>query len=169
MKNPIPQHLRHRGVSLVETMVAIGVLAVVAPLALAAMLKAGEGGSLAKVETRAPAMVETCLIEIQNARSTGSQYLQPLIAGEPFGKETPICIAFRSDGTVLGPISAADYESGAEKLGTEYVTFLARVQGELDTSRLGFPEMLDVTITIEHPASVPAEKRRKLDYLTKLP
>ena len=68
MRLALPRPGFRRGISLVETMVSIGVLAVVAPLAIAALLRGGEGGAVARAETRAPVIVESCLGEIKTAR-----------------------------------------------------------------------------------------------------
>jgi type II secretory pathway pseudopilin PulG len=169
MKTSRPIHALRRGVSLVETMVAIGVLAIVAPLALAAMLKSGEGGSAARAETRAPAIVESCLRELGFARDGGSDHLAPLQAGQPFGADTPLCLAFGRDGSLLGAVEPAAYDRGIARVGNRDAYFLARLQGTTESTRTGFPAMLEVTIAVEHPAVAPALKRRKLDFHTKLP
>jgi hypothetical protein len=158
-----------RGVSLVETMVSIGVLAIVAPLAIAALLRGGEGGTAARAETRAPAIVEACLHEIQSARDGASKHLPALEPGEAFGTGEVLCLAFRRDGVLLGPLSAASYRAGIGKVAGQDAAFLARLEGALDTARAGFPPLLTITVTIEHPAVAGSLKRRRMEFLTKLP
>lgn len=161
-----------RGVSLVEAMVSIGVLAVVAPLALAALLRANEGGSASRAETRAPLMVENCMSELDMARKGVSENLPPMLPGEEFGKTDVVCLAFGPDGGLLGKVDAGQYDRGAEKIGSEDAYYLATLQGEEvdeQEERAGFPPMLRVKITIEYPAIVPSERRRKMDFFTKLP
>ncbi len=169
MKAGRPKPRGNRGVSLVETMVSIGVLAVVAPLALAALLKSGEGGASARAETRATAIVESCLSEIKTSRDGTSKHLPGLKPGIAFGTTEVLCLAYRADGTLLGRVEAGKYEAGSGKVGDQDAVFLARVQGELDDTRTGFPAMLTVKVTVEHPAAAPSEKRRKMDFFTKLP
>jgi prepilin-type N-terminal cleavage/methylation domain-containing protein len=169
MKRGLPKRALQRGVSLVETMVAIGVLAIVAPLALAALLKSGEGGAAARAETRSPAIVESCLAELDVARKGISEHLPTLTPGTAFGTDTVLCLAFRGDGTLLGRVDGANYEAGAGKVGSEDAVFLAKLEGELDQARPGYPPMLTVNVTVEHPAVAPSNKRRKMPFHTKLP
>jgi hypothetical protein len=169
MKVPPPKPGLRRGVSLVETMVSVGVLAVVAPLAIAALLRGGEGGSAARAETRAPVIVESCLQEIQVARDGNSTHLPALQAGQPFGDGEILCLAFRRDGVLLGPVAPASYEAGIVRVAEQDAAFLARLEGRLETERPGFPPLLKVAITLEHPAAAGSLKRRRLEFLTKLP
>lgn len=169
MKTAIRKPGFRRGVGLIECMVSIGVLAVVAPLALAALLRAGEGGNYARAETRAPAIVEACIEELQVARLGQSENLPTLQAGQEFGATDVVCLAFSNDGSLLGKVEPSSYDKGAGKIGKSDAVFLARLTGKLDDSRDGFPPMLTVTVSIEHPAVAPSDKRRHLDFLTKLP
>lgn len=169
MRCPLPRRGFRRGVSLVETMVSIGVLAVVAPLAIAALLRGGEGGTAARAETRAPVIVEACLQEIQIARDGGSRNLPALSPGLAFGSSEVLCLAFRRDGVLLGSVDGAGYDSGTLRVAEQDAAYLARLEGTLDTERPGFPPLLKVKITIEHPAVAGSTKRRRMEFLTKLP
>lgn len=169
MKTNPPSPSLRRGVSLVETMVSIGVLAVVAPLAIAALLRGGEGGTSARAETRAPVVVEACLTEIAAARDGRSQHLPALVPGQPFGTGEVLCLAFRRDGVLLGPVAASTYESGILRVAEQDAAYLARLEGTLETERPGFPPLLGVRVTVEHPAVAPALKRKRMEFLTKLP
>ena len=169
MRIALPGRGLRRGVSLVETMVSIGVLAVVAPLAIAALLRGGEGGTAARAETRAPAIVESCLTEIRLARDGLSKNLPPLPPGQAFGAGEVVCLAFRRDGALLGPVAPSSYESGILEVAGQDAVFLARLEGELDPGRAGFPPLLKIKVTVEHPAVADRLKRRRLEFLTKLP
>jgi hypothetical protein len=169
MRIPSPRPAFRRGVSLVETMVSIGVLAVVAPLAIAALLRGGETGSAARAETRAPVIVESCLNEIKVARDSTSKHLPALTPGQAFGSDEVICLAFRRDGVLLGAVSAASYEGGVLRVAEQDAAFLARLEGTLETGRPGFPPLLKVKVTVEHPAVAGSLKRRRKEFLTKLP
>ena len=169
MKLALPRRGFRRGVSLVETMVSIGVLAVVAPLAIAALLRGGESGTAARAETRAPVIVETCLQDIKIARDGVSKHLPALAPGQAFGSGEVLCLAFRRDGVLLGAVAGSAYESGTLRVAEQDAAFLARLEGTLDTERPGFPPLLKVKVTIEHPAVVGSLKRRRMEFLTKLP
>lgn len=169
MKSVPPKPGLQRGVSLVEAMVSIGVLAVVAPLALAALLRANEGGSSARAETRAPLIVETSMSELDMARKGAAEYLPAMLPGEEFGKTDLLCLAFGGDGKLLGRVDGGQYDSGLEELATREAYYLATLQGSEEEDREGFPTMLTVKVTIEYPAIAPSERRRKMDFHTKLP
>lgn len=169
MKTAPPIRGFRRGVSLVEAMVSIGVLAVVAPLALAALLRAGEGGNLARAETRAPLIVDTCMEELEVARKGLSAHLPDMRQGEEFGTSDIICLAFGSDGTLLGSVEGGSYDGGAAKVSGKDAAYLAKLSGYLDESRIGFPTMLNVQVAVETPAVAPANKRRSMSFHTKLP
>lgn len=166
---PLSRRGFRRGVSLVETIVSIGVLAVVAPLAIAALLRGGESGTAARAETRAPVIVESCLQEIKVARDGVSKYLPSLTPGQAFGNGEVLCLAFRRDGVLLGSVAGSAYESGIGRVAEQDVAFLARLEGTLDTERPGFPPLLKVKVSIEHPAVAGSTKRRRMEFLTKLP
>jgi hypothetical protein len=169
MKSASFQPGLQRGVSLVEAMVSIGVLAVAAPLALAALLRAGEGTGASRAETRAPLMVESCMSELAMARKGTAEHLPPLLPGEEFGKTDMLCLAFGPNGGLLGKIDDGQYDTGAEALGKDDAYYLATLQGVADEERTGFPPMLQVKITIEYPSIAPSERRRKMEFFTKLP
>ncbi|WP_035607786.1 hypothetical protein [Haloferula sp. BvORR071] len=169
MKLALPLPGLKRGASLVEIMVSIGVLAVVAPLALATLLQAGEGGSTSRAETRSPLIVENCLSELSLARQGLSANLPALQAGREFGKDQVICLAFGGDGKLLGKIEGLGYDTGTGKVKDEDAAFLVRLSGVEDKSRSDFPSMLTVKVSIERPAIAASKNRRVMDFYTKLP
>ena len=117
MTAPRTPHRARSGISLVETIVSVGVLAIVAPLALAAMMRAGGTGFAARAETRAPAMIEACLDEIGLARIAASGHLDPIAPGQPFGGGTPLCLAFDRAGRLIGKVDGDAYDQGAPSVG----------------------------------------------------
>ncbi|MGB1128907.1 MAG: type IV pilus modification PilV family protein [Haloferula sp.] len=160
---------RHRwqlpGVSLMETVVAVGVLAIAVPLALAAMTKAGSVGNVARAETRAPAIAERCLIELKAARRGESEFvpqIQPA-ASFPAGDEV-IVLGFSREGRLLGSLDLSAYEAGYdEELGGEEVSYLADVSGRYED------ESVTVTVKIEYPAVRREGDRSEIEFHTKLP
>jgi hypothetical protein len=169
MKRSLPKRGMLRGVSLVETMVAIGVLAVVGPLAVAALLKSSEGGAFARAETRSPAIVERCLSELKTARDGTSEFLPKLQPGTNFGTDGVLCLAFSGDGTLLGSVSEGGYSKGNGKVDNKDAVYLAVLEGELQNQRSGYPPLLTVNIKVEYPAIAPKEKRNRMQFYTQLP
>jgi hypothetical protein len=153
------------GVSLMETVVAMGVLAVAVPLALAAMSKAGSVGSSARAETRAPAIAERCLLEVKAARRGESEVLpvlQPAVSF-PGGGEV-LVLGFSREGRLLGEVDAESYESGMrDELDGETVNYVASISGRFDNPGV------TLTVRVEHPAVQRRAKRSGVDFHTKLP
>ncbi|MFC7338500.1 hypothetical protein ACFQY0_14995 [Haloferula chungangensis] len=165
---------RHRsgfasGISLVETIVSVGVLAVVIPLAMAAMLKASGTGASARAETRATAIADYCLLELRAARKGNSAYFSPVKAGESFGSAGKLmALGFGRDGAVLGVLTQAQYDQGLVKLDDDQVYYLAKLSGELDTTSREV-DLVTVAVAVEYPASKAASKRSQVIFHTKLP
>ncbi|BCX48510.1 hypothetical protein HAHE_24180 [Haloferula helveola] len=155
---------RPSGVSLLETVIAIGVLAIVIPLALAAMGKAGDTGGTARAESRAPAIAEWCLMELEAARKGESPVLDEIEADQAFPSAGQvIALAFDREGELISDLNGAEYEDGINKLEGERIFYIATLSGR--------PEDTGVTITVkvEHPAVLPAERRDSVAFHTILP
>lgn len=165
MKAQPPSNRNPRGISLVEAVLSMAVLAIAAPLAIAALIRGGETAAAAGMESRAPAIVEHCLAEITSARAAGSPHLPKLLPGQAFGIEEILSLAFRRDGSLIGPASSADYEAGLDG----DAAFLVRLQGRSQPARPGFPALLRIDLSLEHPATAPRDRRRNKSFHTLLP
>lgn len=148
-----------------ETVVAVGVLAVAVPLAFAAMTKASAVGSTARAETRAPAIAERCLLEVKAARRGESELLPALQPATSFPEPGQIlALGFSRDGRVLGVVEKADFEAGLrEQLEGESVSYLAGISGEFLNGEV------TLTVSVEHPAVQKASSRSSVEFHTKLP
>lgn len=157
------------GATLIEAVLAIGVLAVAIPLALGAMAEAGKCASLAMAETRSACMVSACMEEVRAIRQGRSQYFGAVPAGEPFpGDGGLLALGFSSEGKPVGKISKTGYDHGLRKPDAPGVHYIAT----LNTTRRNAaanPQPLELCITIESPASAPAGKRRKIDFRSRIP
>ncbi|MEP4078618.1 hypothetical protein [Haloferula sp.] len=157
------------GISLVETIVSVGVLAVVIPLAFAAMLKASDTGASGRAETRAPAIADFCMVELRAAREGDAIYFAPIKKGTDFGNGADFMgLGFGRDGSVIGEVSESEYETGVEMIGGKRVFFLAKVSGKLDTETREV-DLVTVTVSVEYPATKSATRRSKANFHTKLP
>ncbi len=100
------------GVSLLEAVIAVGVMAVAVPLALSAIGSAGILGVSARAETRAPGIADWCRIELEAARRGESQVLPMIIADEAFpGGDQVLALAFDREGALLGGVESDDFDS----------------------------------------------------------
>lgn len=152
------------GVSLLEAVIAVGVMAVAVPLALSAIGSAGIVGVSARAETRAPGIADWCRIELEAARRGESLVLPPITAQQAFpGGDEVLALAFDREGALLGSVESDDFEAGIDRLGSEQVFFLAALSGRPDDSGVV------VTVNIEYPAARPAERRDAVAFHTILP
>lgn len=159
-----------RGTSLVEAIVAIGVLAVAVPLVFATLANSGESGMSAQAETRCSWMVPTCLAELQATRAGNSRFLPATRAGEAFPSAGEVmALGFSVDGRPLGALDMSAYEAGVREIGGEPVRFISAMSGRPVESSGDETPLLHVRITLEYPAAAPAAKRRKLDFHTRMP
>lgn len=163
MKTPIPSRAPS-GVSLLETVIAVAVIAVAVPLALAAVGRAGVTGAAARAETRAPGVAEWCRVELEAARRGRSGVLPP-IAGDvalPAGGEA-LALAFDREGSLLGRVSAEDYEQGVDRIQDDSVAYVASLSGRAE------PGGVVVTVRVEYPAARPVGRRDAVSFHTILP
>jgi type II secretory pathway pseudopilin PulG len=169
MKHSLNRTKSNAGISLVECVISMGVLAVIAPISLATMSQAGLGSRSARAETRAPAIVESCMSEVRAAQAGKKTLLTGIHTGTPFPSGGGIlCLGFDSTGKLLGTVDESTYSQGArDKIDGKDVVYLATVNGE--EVREGETTMLDVKVTVESPASSPSNKRSQIDFLTRTP
>lgn len=159
-----------KGSSLVEAIVAVGVLAVAVPLVFATLAGSGESGLSAQAETRCSWIVPTCLEELQATRTGDSRFLPDTLVGEAFPAGGGLmALAFSGDGRVLGQVPRESYESGLRTLGGEAVRYIVAMSGTPVTSNQEAVPLLAVRLTLEYPAVSPAVKRSKLDFHTRMP
>jgi Tfp pilus assembly protein PilV len=158
------------GFSLIEAVVSVGVLAVAAPLVMAAMMRASESSALARAESRSPSMVSECLEEIGEAREGDSRLLDPIPPSGAFPVSGSLAaIAFTAEGRVVGRIEKEDYEKGVGELDSEAVRYIVRIDGEPEQVRDDGRPMRSVRMAIEYPAKSPAKNRRSLDFYSRIP
>ena len=158
------------GATLVEAVIAVGVLAVAVPLVFGAIAEAGKGGQSAEAETRAPWIVRTCMEEIQASRDGRPQYFATTTTGQPFPPAGDVWVlAFSADGKPVGKLSKSLYDKGSKQLDGKAVRYIAVLSASTQPPVANTTPMLKSRVTIEYPASAPAKKRSKLDFHTRIP
>jgi hypothetical protein len=160
-----------KGASLVEAIIAVGVLAVAVPLVFATMAESGESGLSAQAETRSSWIVPACMEELQLAMKGTSMHIGELTPTKDFPAAGGIvALAFAGEGGVLGKVEPSAYESGLREINGRPVRYIASMSGSLPKQfNDENPQCLTVVITIEYPAAAPAAKRQKIDFHTRLP
>lgn len=160
----------HRGVTLVESVIAVGVLAIAIPLVFGSIAESGKSGMASQAETRAIWIVPTCMEEIRASRDGKPEYFNRTKAGETFPPAGEVwAIGFAPDGSAVGKMDTASYRSGTRQLKGEPVLYIASMSSESESSATGSTPMLNVKITIEYPAAAPEGKRQTLDFHTRVP
>lgn len=159
-----------KGTSLIEVVIAVGVLAVAVPLVLGTMAQSGEANASSLAETRCSWMVPLCMDELKLAMKGRSEVIPELKPGQDFPSSGHLVLGFSGEGSLLGKVAGSDYETGVSKLAENPVRYLATMKGEMPGNiEDGIPASLAVTIAVEYPAAAPAAKRQRIEFHTKLP
>lgn len=142
-----------RGATLMESVIAIGVLAAAVPMVLAGMLEAGRGSEASGAETRAPWIARTSIEEWRAAT-----------AGDT---AAPLSLAFSRSGTLVGVIGAGQHADGLRQLDGTDVRYIATVHPPETTSGQESSSSGTLRVAVEYPANAPAASRRTLDFHTR--
>jgi Tfp pilus assembly protein PilV len=165
-----PHYRRRHGSSLIEAIIAVGVLAVVIPLVFGTLAESGKSGLASQAETRSTWIVPACMDEIRASREGRPQYFTATVAGQAFPPADQVwALAFSMDGAPLGKISKALYDSGTRELDGNPVRYIAKMSASAVTADPGRDPMQRVDISLEYPASQNAGKRSKLEFHTHIP
>ena len=169
MKSGPVQTSRNRGTSLIETVIAMGVLAVAIPLVFGAIAESGQSSMSAEAETRSTWIIPACMDEIEASREGKPIYFTATTSGQEFPEAGSIwALGFSSDGKPVGKIEKAVYDKGAKEISGKPIRFIATLSA-VPQVPAATPPMMRVLITLEYPSTAPAAKRQKLDFYTRIP
>jgi hypothetical protein len=170
MIHPGPAKSRKHASSLVEAVLAIGVLALVIPLVFATLAQAGRSGASAEADTRCSWIVPACMDEIRASRDGHPQFFSATTEGQalPLAGEVWV-LAFSSEGRAIGKITKSQFEAGIKELDGSPVLYLGEMSAVKAPLKAGMTSMMNVRISIGYPAGIPSAKRRKLDFHTRIP
>lgn len=158
------------GATLIEAVIAVGVLAVAVPLVMGTIAEAGKSGMASEAETRSTWMISTCMAEINASRVGQSRYFPATTTGQSFPSAGDVwALAFSTEGKPVGRLSKSQYDKGAKELDGKPVRFIAVLSAMPQTTTSGGVTMLKTRISIQYPAAAPETKRGKLDYHTLIP
>lgn len=167
-----PRSLRasDTGTSLIEVLLAMGVLAVVLPLVFAVLARSGHSAAAAQAETRCVAIIPACLDEIEAAHAGAARFLPQLTRGQPFPATGDVlALAFAADGSALGRVEHNAYRTGLATLGDHPIRYFASLQAEAAPARPDTPALRHLRVTLEYPAAAPLAQRHKLDFHSRIP
>lgn len=170
MNSRSPKTSANRGSSLIETVIAMGVLAVAIPLVFGALAESGKSGMSSEAETRSTWIVPTCMDEIQASREGRPQYFTATTTGQIFPPAGDVwALAFSAEGRPIGKISKTVYDKGTKELDGQTVRYLATLSSATSNTAPGTTPMLRTLITLEYPSALPVAKRQKLEFFTRIP
>lgn len=161
--------VRNQGASLIEAVIAMGVLAVAIPLVFGALAKSGRSGLDAEAETRSTWIVPICMDEIRASRAAKSQFFAATLVAQPFPPSGEVwALAFSQDGKVIGKIPKDIYNQGLKQLNGQEIRYVATLNATAGTPVAGALPMLTTKISLEYPSASPVAKRQKLDFYSRI-
>lgn len=159
-----------RGSTLIEVVIAVGVMAVAVPLVFGALAESGKSGMSAEAETRSTWIVPLCVDEIRASREGRSEYFTATTTGQIFPPTGEVwALAFSQEGKPISKISKAVYDTGTKELNGVKISYLATISATNPPTQTGATPMLSARVTMEYPSAAPAAKRQKLDFFTRIP
>jgi hypothetical protein len=167
--SPPPTALQASGSSLLESVIAVGVMSVAIPLVFGAIAESGKSRIAAEAETRSTWVVPACLAEIHASREGKAQYFTTTTAGEAFPPGGEVwALGFSSAGKLIAKVDQAFYQKGIQELDGQAVRYLVALSAVPSPRNPTQPEMMRVKIALEFPAASPATRRQKLDFYTRI-
>jgi Tfp pilus assembly protein PilV len=159
-----------RGSSLIETVIAVGVLAVAIPLVFGALAESGKSSMSSEAETRSTWMIPACMEEIQASRDGRPQFFTSTTVGQVFPPAGDVwALAFSPEGKPLGKLSKAVYDKGTKEVAGKPVRFIISISAAPITPPTGATPMMRTRLSLEYPSAAPLAKRQKLEFYTHIP
>ena len=152
-----------------EAVIAVGVLAVSIPLVLGTIAESGKTSMSAQAETRSTWMIPACMEEIRASREGRPRYFTATAAGQSFPPDGAVwALAFNQEGAPVGKLTKTQYDKGLKELSAQPVRYIATIAATKLPLVEGSPVMLRADIFLEYPATLPAAKRRKIAFHTRI-
>ena len=138
---------RQSGSLLLETVLAMAVMAVIVPVAMMAMAKACNSEQEVRAETLGLWIVPACLEE-----------------WKAIGQ--PRALALAGDGSVLGSLTDLQYGMGLSEVAGRRVSYLCGIQEvAIDANERG---LRSVKLSMEYPAAAAVADRRRIEFHTRM-
>ena len=161
--------LKNRGSTLIEAVIALGVLAVAIPLIFGVFAESGKNSISAEAETCSNWIVPLCMAEIDASRAGKSRFFPATITQEIFPSSDDVwALGFSAEGQLIHKLDRSDYIYGLTHLNGQSVYYIA----SLSTTKIeeaSIVSMLRLKIYLEYPANAPAKQRQTIVFYTKIP
>jgi type II secretory pathway pseudopilin PulG len=162
---------RHRGLTLMEAVVALGVIAVAVPLILSATAVSARTRVNAETDTRSAWLARTVQRELTDAwRDLPSTMFTPKPTFPAIGSiEAPEVLLFDADGKFLTRGNSNDYIIGTRNDKAVYVVSLYAQKQNPANFTVNADSLSLVQITVGHNARAPVGKRNTHSYSILIP
>ena len=154
------------GATLIEAIIAVGVLAVAVPLVFGAMVESGKSSVAAEAETQCSWVIPACVNELQAASRNQSRLLSEIPAGKEF---KDLSLAFSAGGKVLAKLDPAIYSQGTSDQNVRYIASMTATLVKDEPAVSDHVPIRQIRIRLEYPAAAPVGRRDKIDFYTRLP
>lgn len=172
MRHPSPSTRRkYRGLTLMEAVIAIGIVAVAVPLILAATSAASKSRINSEADTRSAWIAKETQRQLTDAwRGMPNTYFSTKPAFPTFSSETePLVLLFNQSAGLIGPGNPEIYATGSSNPEAYY---MVTVHGEAaipSTADQADNSLSKVSISVEHSAKSPRAKRNSNPFLVLIP
>lgn len=162
---------RHRGLTLIEAVIALGVIAVAVPLILSATAVSARTRMNAETDTRSAWLARTVQSELTDAwRDLPSPMFSPKPAFPTIGSAAaPEVLLFDADGKFLSRGSSSDYTDGSRNDKAVYLVSLYAEKQNPANFTVNDDSLARVQITVAHNARAPMGKRNTHSYSILIP
>jgi type II secretory pathway pseudopilin PulG len=153
------------GSSLIETVIAMSVLAVAIPLVFVALAESGKSSSSAEFETRSSQIIAACMAEIRASREGNPAFFTKTKVAETFPPPSDLwALAFSSLGEPIAKLTRSEYEKGLKEINGTPARYLTTLSSHQITEQGVTPIISRISITLEYPSIAPVSKRQKLTF-----
>lgn len=156
---------RMTGLTLMETVIAIAIIAVTVPLIFAALGASGESRRSADDETRAAWLAKRVDDDVARGWADEGLFFERKLAYPQFGQaDDERIFGFDREGDFRRVVTAAEWREGVKERG---LVTVVKVSGTAYLpSELPGEELSKVEVVVAGPAVSPDEQRKKLSYYT---
>jgi type II secretory pathway pseudopilin PulG len=170
ISSPSPRR-KHRGLTLMEAVIAIGIVAVAVPLILAATSAASRSRINSEADTRAAWIAKETQRQLTDAwRDLPATYFSTKPAFPAFSSEAePLVLLFNQSAGLIGPGNAEVHASGSSNPEAYYMVTMYGEAAIPSTADQADNTLSKVFISVEHNAKSPRSKRNSNPFLVLIP
>ena len=168
---PRAKRHRHRGLTLMEAVIALGVIAVAVPLILAATTSGARTRVQAESDTRSAWLAQDLQRQLTDSWKNipSPAFVKKPIFPQFSSQENPTVILYDNEGAFLAVGTPEDYTKGSTNPKAVYLIALHGVSQTAYNITGGGDSMSRVTISVENSARAPKQKRTANSFVVLIP